>query len=237
MLDKTHRAESGDVAGRVVLPEPIIAELARLAVVPASHVAGFSADIRSLFANSTFIEHQEAIAGAVGRELGSARRDILRLHRRLVKYRNLAIQTDRPSKQGDVLASLAGRGFLGARADNIVSELSSLAEHIKKEIERVTGHPHKKGRRPGAAGKPALSDLIGELEFTALLHWGAGYGLGHVRSTGSLITALDLLRDCLPAGFIPKGHPISSYQAALDQARDLYAWDNTLESCFDRVIW
>jgi hypothetical protein len=237
MLDKgPQRARTKGAPCGVALPETVIAEAAWLANIHDNCLPGFCDAIRRLFVDSTFSDDHGAF-DAVGRELADARRDILRLHRRLAKYRNLATQVDPPPKPRDLLAGVAGRCFLGPRVGALISGLGALAEHIKKQIERETGHPHKQGRRRGARGNPALSDLIFELEFTALYHNGAGYGLGHTAGTGSLIQLLNLLREYLPDGFIPKAHPISSYQAALNRARESHAWAGSLEACFDRTIW
>jgi hypothetical protein len=82
--------------------------------------------------------------------------------------------------------------------------------------------------RPRGAGKSgiAMDKLIRRLEFAARAAGGT-WTLNKNDQSGTLIKALELLREHLPDGFVPspEKHPYSSYQRVLTRARS--DWDNS----------
>jgi hypothetical protein len=109
-----------------------------------------------------------------------------------------------------------------------IAEGKAAASILRKAIamtKRAVAHElPERGRPTGAAGSGiAMDKFITRLEFAALAA-GGKWTLDKNAEKGTLITALEELRDYLPDDFLPRSgrHPYSSYQRILTRARS--AW-------------
>ena len=120
------------------------------------------------------------------------------------------------------------REAIGVRLASHLSELSALIEAIGEA--KISGAPYttfaqKKGAPAGAGGSGmALTRFVGHLGFAALAAEGR-WTLNKNDQSGTLIDAIELLREFLPTKLLPpKGqHPYSTYQRILTDAR--FEWN------------
>ena len=120
--------------------------------------------------------------------------------------------------------ALWAREAIGLRVASHLSELSALIEAIGEA--KISGAPYttfaqKKGAPAGAGGSGmALTRFVAHLGWAALAAEG-DWTLNKNDQSGTLIEAIELLREFLPIKFLsPKGqHPYSTYQKILTDAR------------------
>jgi hypothetical protein len=113
------------------------------------------------------------------------------------------------------------------------SEFKAIASILVHSIELTKyvfsrGFPER-GRPVGAAGSGMARDkLIMRLEFATRVA-GGKLTLNKNAEKGTLIDTLEILRDYLPRGLVPRSvHPYSSYQRVLTRARS--EWNSTKSS-------
>jgi hypothetical protein len=125
------------------------------------------------------------------------------------------------SERASVQSNMAGKRLHALD----VLHLSDRALHVLHEVEasardasRIASSDHLlKARKQTTHG--LLRTLVFELE-KAAIEAGGGFTFDkNPPGSGSLIQALDTLRELVSDEFIPRRHPLSTYQRALDAAR------------------